>query len=172
MMVNIEHFIREVKDFPSKGIFFKDITPLLANNEASKLCLDKLLIMVDGQHIDKVVGIESRGFFFGMLMAQELSAGFVPIRKSGKLPFDTLKEPYSLEYGMDALEIHEDAILKGERILLHDDVLATGGTAKAACKLIEKLGGKIVQCNFIMELAYLKGQENLRNYESRALLTY
>lgn len=171
-MIDIENYIRNVKDFPKEGVLFKDITPLLATKEAYETCLDNLVELVGDQKIDKVVGIESRGFFFGMLLAQRLNAGFVPIRKSGKLPFTTLIEPYTLEYGMDTLEIHEDAIKKGENILLHDDVLATGGTAKAACKLIEKLHGNIVQCNFIMEIASLNGAHKLRNYETRALLTY
>ncbi len=170
--MDIEKYIREVEDFPRKGVLFKDITPLLANHEAFSLCAQELLRLTEMQQIDKVAGIESRGFFFAPLLANELQAGFVPIRKSGKLPADTIKQPYSLEYGMDALEIHEDAIQKGDRVLLHDDVLATGGTARAACKLIEKLGGTIVQCNFLIELEYLKGAEKLRKYEVRALLTY
>ena len=137
-------------------MLFKDITPLLANKDASEVCINNLVALVDGEKIDKVVAIESRGFFFGMLLAQRLDAGFVPIRKSGKLPYNTVVEPYSLEYGMDVIEMHEDAIKKGERVLLHDDVLATGGTAKAACKLIEKLGGVVVQCNFIIEVTIFK----------------
>lgn len=171
-MLDLQDYIRDVNDFPKPGVLFKDITPLLANNAATKACLDRLLELVEYQKIDKVVGIESRGFFFGTLLAQKLNAGFVPIRKPGKLPFDTIKEPYSLEYGMDVLEIHEDAILPGEKVLLHDDVLATGGTAKAACTLIEKLGGEIVQCNFIIELGLLRGAEKLKRYEIRPLISY
>ena len=171
-MLNLEDYIRDVNDFPKQGVLFKDITPLLANNKASEACLEQLLDLVEDQKIDKVVGIESRGFFFGTLLAQKLNAGFVPIRKSGKLPFDTIKEPYSLEYGMDVLEMHEDAILPGEKVLLHDDVLATGGTAKAACKLIEKLGGEVVQCNFIIELGFLRGAEKLTRFEIRPLISY
>jgi len=171
-MADIEKFIRTIEDFPKPGIQFKDITPLLGNKQASLDCLNSLLEMVGDQKIDKVVGIESRGFFFGMLLAQKLNAGFVPIRKPGKLPFTTLKEPYLLEYGMDALEIHEDAIEKGERILLHDDVLATGGTAKAACKLIEQLGGKIIQCNFLIELDFLEGNQKIKKYPIKSLLHY
>lgn len=171
-MTEIEKYIRTIDDFPKPGIQFKDITPLLGNKQATSDCLAGLLEMVGDQKIDKVVGIESRGFFFGMLLAQKLNAGFVPIRKPGKLPHTTLKEPYMLEYGMDALEIHEDAINKGERILLHDDVLATGGTAKAACKLIEQLGGTIVQCNFLIELDFLNGNQKLKNYPIKSLLHY
>ena len=135
-------------------------------------CLNELVRLTERQSVDKVVGIESRGFFFATLLAKELDAGFVPIRKPGKLPFDTIKQPYTLEYGMDALEIHEDAIQKGDKVLLHDDVLATGGTALAACKLIEQLGGEIVQCNFLIELEFLKGAQKLRRYDLRSLLTY
>ena len=171
-MINLEDYIRDIPDFPKTGVVFKDITPLLANPAASALCLSELLQLTEMQAIDKVVGIESRGFFFATQLAKELDAGFVPIRKPGKLPFNTLKQPYTLEYGMDALEIHEDAILKGEKVLLHDDVLATGGTARAACELIESLGGEIVQCNFLIEIAFLKGAERLKKYDIRSLLTY
>lgn len=171
-MIQLEHFIRDIPDFPRPGILFKDITPMLENNEAIKYALRQLLDLLGNQKIDKVVGIEARGFFFGTLLAEKLDAGFVPIRKPGKLPFDTLKELYVLEYGMHALEIHEDAIQKGERVLLHDDVLATGGTAAAACALIEKLGGKIVQCNFLMELGFLRGKEKLAKYSTASLIHY
>jgi adenine phosphoribosyltransferase len=145
---------------------------LLGNKDASEVCINNLVALVNGEKIDKVVAIESRGFFFGMLLAQRLDAGFVPIRKSGKLPYNTIVEPYSLEYGMDVIEMHEDAIKKGERVLLHDDVLATGGTAKAACKLIEKLGGVVVQCNFIIELQFLRGSDKLKRYDVRPLISY
>ncbi|MCW8981085.1 MULTISPECIES: adenine phosphoribosyltransferase [Altibacter] len=168
----LQDYIRDIQDFPKQGVLFKDITPLLANPEASAFCVMELVRLTEMQPIDKVVGIESRGFFFATLLAKELNAGFIPIRKAGKLPHATLKQPYALEYGMDSLEIHEDAINKGDKVLLHDDVLATGGTAKAACKLIEQLGGEIVQCNFLIELAFLKGAQKLRSYEIRSLLTY
>ena len=171
-MINLQDYIRDIKDFPKPGVLFKDITPLLANKDASEACIDSLIALVNDEKIDKVVAIESRGFFFGMLLAQRLDAGFVPIRKSGKLPYTTVVEPYSLEYGMDVIEMHEDAIKKGERVLLHDDVLATGGTAKAACKLIERLGGEVVQCNFIIELQFLRGADKLKRYEIRPLITY
>ncbi len=171
-MKNIETLIRDIPDFPKQGVLFKDITPLLANPEAVRYCLNGLLELTERQKIDKVVGIETRGFFFATLMSLELEAGFVPLRKPGKLPYDTIKEPYALEYGMDALEIHEDAIQPGDKVLLHDDILATGGTAQAACKLIEKLGGEIVQCNFLIELSELRGTAKLRRYELRSLFTY
>lgn len=125
-----------------------------------------------GQKIDKVVGAESRGFFFGMLLAQELNAGFVPVRKPKKLPYETISASYELEYGTDSLEMHTDAIKKGDRILIHDDVLATGGTAKAVCELVEKLGGEIVQCNFLMELSFLNGREKIKEFPIFAALTY
>lgn len=171
-MIEIEDFIRIIPDFPKKGVIFKDITPLLANHEATEQCLTALMEQVKGLSIDKVVGVETRGFFFATLMAQALGVGFVPVRKPGKLPYTTIKQPYELEYGWDALEIHEDAIEKGEKILVHDDVLATGGTAKAVCQLVEKLGGEVVQCNFIMQIDFLKGNEKLRKYPIRSVLNY
>jgi len=170
--MNLTEYIRNIEDFPKAGVRFKDITPLLANPDATVYCLQQLVALLGGEKIDKVVGIESRGFFFATLLAKELKAGFVPIRKPGKLPFTTLKEPYELEYGMDALEIHDDAIKKGDRVLLHDDVLATGGTARAACKLIENLGGEIVQCNFLLEIEFLKGVQKLKNQNVKSLLKY
>lgn len=171
-MLQIEQYIRNIADFPKPGIQFKDITPLLGNSEATEACLQKLIAMLDGQKIDKVVAIESRGFFFGILLAQRLNVGFIPIRKPGKLPYKTLKESYDLEYGTDSLEIHADAINKGDRVLMHDDVLATGGTAKAACNLIEALGGEVVQCNFLLELTFLKGIQKLQNQNVKSLLKY
>jgi len=170
--MSIENYIRDIQDFPKPGIGFKDITPLLANPEAINKCLDLLLKGLDGKKIDKVIGVESRGFFFGTLLAQKLNAGFVPVRKPKKLPFQTISATYDLEYGTDTLEIHIDAIKKGERVLIHDDVLATGGTAKAVCELVEKLGGEIVQCNFIMELTFLNGKEQISNYEVYSPLKY
>ncbi|HAV55212.1 MAG TPA: adenine phosphoribosyltransferase, partial [Aequorivita sp.] len=143
--MDLTKYIRNIENFPKAGVHFKDITPLLGDSEAVASCVEQLVVLIGDKKIDKVAAIESRGFFFGTLLAQKLNAGFVPIRKPGKLPYKTRKEPYQLEYGLDALEIHEDAIKKGERVLLHDDVLATGGTARAACNLIEQLGGEIVQ---------------------------
>lgn len=168
----IERFIRDIPDFPKPGILFKDIAPLLQDPEGVSLCLEELLSLLGDVQIDKVIGIESRGFFFATLLAQRLNAGFVPVRKPGKLPFTTLSQSYALEYGEDAVEIHIDAITKGERVLIHDDVLATGGTAEAVCKLVEQLGGEIVQCNFIMELDTLKGREKLKGYDVQSVLTY
>jgi len=170
--MSIKNYIRDIQDFPKPGIGFKDITPLLADPKATKECLQILLEGVKNQKIDKVIGVESRGFFFGTLLAQELNAGFVPVRKPKKLPFKTISATYDLEYGTDTLEIHIDSIKKGEKVLIHDDVLATGGTAKAVCELVEKLGGEIVQLSFIMELTFLNGREKIKQYEIVSPLKY
>ena len=170
--MNLENYIRDIQDFPKPGIGFKDITPLLSNPEATSACLDLLASTLADKKINKVIGVESRGFFFGILLAQKLNAGFVPVRKPKKLPFETISASYKLEYGTDTLEIHIDAIQKGDKVLIHDDVLATGGTAKAVCELVEKLGGEIVQMNFLMELSFLNGREKLGNKEIFAALTY
>ncbi len=168
--MDLKKYVRDIPNFPKKGIVFKDITPMLSNAKAFKSCSEQLLDLVEGP-IDKVVSIDARGFFFGGILAKELKAGFIPVRKKGKLPSETIKEGYSLEYGEDVLEIHKDAIKPGDRVLLHDDVLATGGTAKAACKLIERLGGKVVQCNFIIELQFLKGADKL-NVPVKSVISY
>lgn len=170
--MSIENYIRDIQDFPKPGIGFKDITPLLANPEASKECLELLISGLKGQKVDKVIGVESRGFFFGTLLANRLNAGFVPVRKPKKLPFSTISATYDLEYGTDTLEIHTDAIKKGDKVLIHDDVLATGGTAKAVCELVEKLGGEIIQVNFIMELTFLNGREKIKQYDIFSPLKY
>ncbi|MDN3724615.1 adenine phosphoribosyltransferase [Aequorivita sp. SDUM287046] len=170
--MNFYDYVRNIQNFPKAGINFKDISPLLADKHALANCLSELVVLVGSQKIDKVAAIESRGFYFGTLLAHKLEAGFVPIRKPGKLPFKTIKEPYELEYGIDVLEIHEDAIEEGDRILLHDDVLATGGTARAACNLIERLGGKIVQCNFILELEFLYGIKKLQDHSVCSFLKF
>jgi adenine phosphoribosyltransferase len=170
--MKIENYIRDIQDFPKEGILFKDITPLLNDPIARTECLSILLESLKGQKIDKVVGAESRGFFFGMLLANELNAGFIPVRKPKKLPYEIISASYELEYGLDSLEMHTDAIQKGDRVLIHDDVLATGGTAKAVCELVEKLGGEIVQCNFLMELSFLNGREKIKNHPIFAALIY
>lgn len=171
--MKLQEFIRDIPDFPKKGILFKDITPLLNNSDALKYAADQLSTMAELQDvkINKVIGIESRGFILGPMIAERLGAGFVPVRKKGKLPHKVYTKTYNLEYGTDALEIHVDAIQAGDNVLIHDDVLATGGTAKAACDLITECGGTIVLCNFIMELSFLKGNDNL-TVPSKALLTY
>lgn len=170
--MNLEPYVRNIIDFPKKGISYKDITPLLLDPEAMRMAVKLFMQNLPHTNIDKVVGIESRGFFFATLLAEKLNAGFIPVRKPGKLPHRTHTETYDLEYGSDTLEIHEDAIKKGERILLHDDVLATGGTAAAACKLIEKCGGEIVQCNFLVELEFLNGIEKISDYNVSSLIKY
>lgn len=172
MNTDFKKYIRTVKDFPKPGIMFRDITTLLKDPEGLKNASDALIDFTKGMKIDKVVGIESRGFMFGAMIAKSLNAGFVPIRKPGKLPAETVKEIYSLEYGTDAIEIHRDAIKTGDSVLLHDDLLATGGTARAAINLIEKLGGKVVQISFIIELNFLKGREKLNGYDVRSLVNY
>ncbi|HIB38631.1 adenine phosphoribosyltransferase [Mesonia sp.] len=170
--MNLNNYIRIVTDFPKEGISYKDITPLLQNPKALDYCVQKFADAINSE-IDLVVGIESRGYFLATLLAKRFDAGFVPIRKKGKLPYTTLQESYDLEYGQDVLEIHEDAIQPGQKILIHDDVLATGGTAKAACNLVERLGGEIVQCNFLIELAFLEeGRKKLSTVEVNSLLQY
>ncbi|ALM47431.1 adenine phosphoribosyltransferase [Flavobacterium psychrophilum] len=170
--MTLNQYIRDIQDFPKEGILFKDITPLLANPKAVKECMALLLNNLKDRKIDTVVGVESRGFFFATLLAYELFAGFVPVRKPKKLPYKTISASYELEYGTDTLEVHSDAIKPGDRVLIHDDVLATGGTAKAVCELVERLGGEIVQCNFLMELSFLNGREKLGNREVYAPLVY
>lgn len=170
--MSINNYIRDIQDFPKPGINFKDITPLLNNPEARKECLQLLVKSLGDKKIDKVVGVESRGFFFGILLAQELGVGFVPVRKPKKLPFSVIAASYELEYGSDVLEIHTDAIQKGEKVLIHDDVLATGGTAKAVGELVERLGGEIVQFNFLMELSFLNGRDKISRYEIYSPLVY
>ncbi|WP_067032979.1 adenine phosphoribosyltransferase [Allomuricauda sp. CP2A] len=165
-------YVRDIEDFPKPGVIFKDITPLLNNPEALKRACDALSSFTTNMKIDKVVGVDSRGFIFAPMLADRLKAGFVPVRKKGKLPYKTVSEAYELEYGSEILEIHTDAIKKGEKVLIHDDVLATGGTASAVCKLVEKLGGEVVQCNFLIELSFLNGAEKLNGYQIEALLQY
>jgi len=170
--MNIDSYIRDVPDFPKKGIIFKDITPLLKDADALKYTAETLSSFLKDTPIDIVVGMESRGFIFGPMLAEKLNAGFVPVRKSGKLPSEKIYESFQLEYGTDTLEIHIDAIKKGDKVLIHDDVIATGGTANAVCKLVERLGGEVVQLNFLIELEFLKGREQLKGYDVQSLLKY
>jgi adenine phosphoribosyltransferase len=169
---DLKKYIRNVKDFPKKGILFKDITTLLKEPDAINAALKQLYGFAKDLKISKVVGVESRGFIFGAMLAEKLNAGFILIRKPGKLPAETESITYALEYGTDTIQIHKDAIELGERVLLHDDLLATGGTAKAAANLIEKLGGEVVQISFVIELTALKGREQLKNYDVRSLVKY
>ena len=170
--MELKEFVRDIPDFPKKRVIYKDITPLLLSPKAVNQALEQFLENIGQQPIDKVVGIESRGFFFATLLAQRLDAGFIPVRKPGKLPASTHAQEYELEYGSDTLEIHKDAIQPGDKVLLHDDVLATGGTAAATCKLIEKCGGEVVLCNFLIELDFLKGEEQLKTYTVHSLMHY
>ncbi|WP_306351068.1 adenine phosphoribosyltransferase [Flavobacterium sp. '19STA2R22 D10 B1'] len=170
--MSITKFIRDIQDFPKPGVGFKDITPLLNDPKARRECLELLTSTLQDKKIDKVVGVESRGFFFGTLLAQELNAGFVPVRKPNKLPYETISASYELEYGSDTLEIHIDAIQKGDKVLIHDDVLATGGTAKAVCELVERLGGEVVQCNFLIELSFLNGREKIKQHDIYSPIVY
>ena len=165
-------YIRDIADFPKPGIVFKDITPLLQDTFALTKACDTLCDLVGAASVDKVVGVDSRGFIFAPMLAARLKAGFVPVRKKGKLPYNTLSETYALEYGEDSLEIHTDAIQKGEKVLVHDDVLATGGTAKAVCNLVERLGGEVVQCNFLIHLTFLNGVDKLEGKEIKSLISY
>lgn len=165
--------IRDVPDFPKPGILFKDITPVLGDGELFRLAIDQFIESLGGEKPDKIVGIDARGFIFGAAMADRMGVGFVPVRKKGKLPWQTTGESYSLEYGFAEVEIHEDAIHEGERVALIDDLLATGGTAGAALKLIRRIGGDVICISFLIELAFLEGRKNLADdVRTEALLTY
>ncbi len=164
--------IRDVPDFPQPGVVFKDITPLLADPEAFELCIDALARRYAGAAIDKVLGIEARGFIVAAPVALRLGAGFVPVRKAGKLPWRVEKETYSLEYGTDALEVHADALAPGERALIVDDVLATGGTSSAVVRLVSRLGGETAGFACLIELAFLGGRQKLEDVETVSLLRY
>jgi adenine phosphoribosyltransferase len=164
--------IRSVPDFPIAGILFYDITTLLKNPVALKESIDRLTAQYQDAGVDMVVGIESRGFIFGIPLAYNLGVGFVPVRKPGKLPAATIAESYALEYGTNTLEVHVDAIEKGQKVLIVDDLLATGGTAKATCGLVEKLGGQVVGLAFAIELTFLNGRDILKGYNVFSLLQY
>lgn len=164
--------IRSIPDFPQKGILFYDITPILADPKLFRLAIKVLADRHKGSDIKAVAAVDARGFILGAAVAYQLKAGFIPIRKKGKLPYKTIEESYSLEYGTATLALHEDAVKPGENILLVDDLLATGGTAAASAHMIEKLGGKIVEIAFLIELAGLKGREKLTNYPVFSALTF
>lgn len=164
-------FIRDIPDFPKPGIIFKDITPLLNNPAAFKDAIDQLASRYASKRIDKIVGIEARGFIFAGALAYRLGAGMVPVRKKGKLPYKTLSETYELEYGTDTMEMHEDAIKPGDHVLVLDDLIATGGTLAATCRLVEKLGGSIMEVATLIELSFLNGREKVKEYPYFTLLT-
>ena len=169
---DLRSLIREIHDFPKPGINFKDITPLLADADALADAVKRLAEYARPLRVDCVIAAEARGFLLGPALALELGAGFVLARKPGKLPYETVSAEYLLEYGAGQLEIHSDAVASGRRVLVHDDLLATGGTAQALCELVEQLGGKVVGCGFLVELAFLGGRERLRPHEVHALLAY
>ncbi|MBI5724390.1 MAG: adenine phosphoribosyltransferase [Planctomycetes bacterium] len=160
-MQDLHRYIRDIPDFPKKGIVFKDITPLLGHFGSTTQAVAQMTAPFKNKAVQLVVGIESRGFIFGSLAAQKLGAGFVPVRKPGKLPHKTIRQEYSLEYGKDAVEMHADAVAKGQKVLMVDDLLATGGTMDAACSLVRQLGGEIVGIAFLIELEALKGRQKL-----------
>ena len=171
-MADLASYIRDIPDFPKAGILFKDITTLLKDPAAFDRAVRELAAPYQDQKVDYVVGVESRGFIFGAVLARDLGAGFVPIRKPGKLPAETISASYQLEYGEDSVEIHRDGIEAGQRVLLVDDLLATGGTMEAACKLVERLKGEIVGIAFLVELTFLEGRKKLEGQEVFSLIQY
>ncbi|HWM94210.1 MAG TPA: adenine phosphoribosyltransferase [Thermoanaerobaculia bacterium] len=171
-MDDLKQYIREVPDFPKPGINFYDITTLLQNPLALRMTVDRFVWMFSEKRIDKVAAIESRGFMFGPIVAYDLNAGFVPVRKPGKLPYKTISQSYDLEYGSDRVEMHNDAVKPGEHVLIVDDLVATGGTALAAAKLVESLGGVVAGMGFIVELTFLPCREKLQDYKVESLIQY
>jgi adenine phosphoribosyltransferase len=170
--IDLRPLIRDIPDFPKPGILFRDVTPLLGNGPAFRACIAQMCERLAPYKPQAIAGIESRGFIFGTSVAVELGIGFVPIRKPGKLPWKTRKEQYALEYGTDAIEVHEDAVAPGTRVALIDDLLATGGTAGAAIKLLQAIGGQVVVAEFVIELAFLKGRAALGEVPTEVLITY
>jgi adenine phosphoribosyltransferase len=170
--VDLRAYIRDIPDFPRPGIVFKDITPLLLDPAALDAAVDGLACYAKPLGVELVVAAEARGFILGAAVARQLGAGFVPARKPGKLPHETVSAEYALEYGIDALELHADALAGGARVLVHDDLLATGGTARALCNLVGELGGEVVGCAFLVELAFLCGRERLAPHDVLALVCY
>ncbi|MGI5990437.1 MAG: adenine phosphoribosyltransferase [Lachnospiraceae bacterium] len=171
-MKTLEDYIRTIPDFPKKGIMFRDITTVLKDPDGLKLSIDEMTKLIGDTDFDVIVGSESRGFIFGVPIAYNLHKAFVPVRKPGKLPAETVSQSYNLEYGTATIEIHKDAIKPGQKVVIVDDLIATGGTAQAAIKLVEKLGGKVVKCVFLIELAGLEGRKLLDGYDVEAAVTY
>lgn len=171
-MNELKDLVRDVPDFPKKGIIFKDITPLLQNPQGLRTAVEIISDYYKNKKIDIVVGAEARGFILAPTIAFNLGAGFTPIRKPGKLPYEKMSMSYALEYGTDVLEIHKDGIGKGQQVLMVDDLLATGGTMSACCKLVESLGGKVVSCAFLIELTFLNGKKNLTPYDIFSVIKY
>jgi adenine phosphoribosyltransferase len=170
--MDLKKYIRDIPDFPKKGIIFKDITPLLKEPEPFQSAVNTIADKYKNSHIDKVVSVEARGYIFGGVLAYKLNCGFIPVRKPGKLPSETITMDYTLEYGTNTVEIHKDALEKGENVLVCDDLLATGGTVQATCRLVEQLGGQVVACVFLIDLTFLKGAEKLKEYEVFSLIEY
>ena len=171
-MSKVEDYIRSIPDFPAPGIIFRDVTSILQSAEGLKLSIDELVKKLDGVEFDVIAGAESRGFIFGMPIAYLLNKPFVPIRKAGKLPCQTASKTYDLEYGTATIEIHKDAITPGMKVVLLDDLIATGGTIKAAAELVEELGGEVVECLFLMELVDLGGRKSLEGYKVDSVVKY
>ena len=171
-MKRLEDYVISIPNFPKEGVIFRDVTSILQDPEGLKLSIHELMGLLSDTEFDVIAGTESRGFLFGMPIAYNKSKPFIPIRKKGKLPRETVSQSYDLEYGSATIEMHKDAIFPGQRVVLVDDLLATGGTAQAAAKLIESLGGKVVKIIFVMELAGLKGREKLAGYDVASVITY
>ncbi len=171
-MRELKDYVTDIPDFPEPGIIFRDITTMLQNPEGLKLSIHELMHCLEGLEFDVIAGAESRGFLFGMPLAYNKSKGFIPIRKKGKLPRETVEKEYALEYGTATIEMHKDSIFPGQRVVLVDDLLATGGTAKAAIDLIEQLGGVVVKVLFVIELAGLKGRDKLQGYDVDSVIVY
>lgn len=171
-MKKIEEYVRSIPDFPEEGIIFRDITSVLQDPDGLKLAIDSMIALLDGVDFDVVAGTESRGFMFGMPIAYALGKSFIPVRKKGKLPCETVSAEYDLEYGSAVIEIHKDAVKPGQKVVLVDDLIATGGTIEASIRLVEQLGGEVVKIIFLMELAGLKGREKLKGYDVASVITY
>ena len=171
-MKKIEEYVRSIPDFPEPGIIFRDITSVLQDADGLQLAIDSMIKLLDGVDFDVVAGTESRGFIFGVPIAYEMHKPFVPVRKKGKLPCETISQSYDLEYGQATIEMHKDSIKPGQKVVLVDDLIATGGTIEAAIKLVEQLGGEAVKVIFLMELAGLKGRERLKGYDVASVITY
>ena len=172
MVKKIEEYVRSIPDFPEKGIIFRDITSVLQDADGLHLSIEFMIKLLDGVDFDVVVGTESRGFIFGMPIAYELHKPFVPVRKKGKLPLETISKEYDLEYGSAVIEMHKDSIKPGQKVVIVDDLIATGGTIEAAIQMVEELGGEVVKVIFFMELAGLKGRERLKNYDVDSVIIY